>query len=237
MRLGILTPSSNTALEPITSALVAQQPQATAHFARLRVTTIGLSSGALGQFDIGQFLPAARLLADAQVDAIGWSGTAAGWMGFAQDEALCRLIKEQTGIPATTAVLALNQSLRRAGVKKLGIVSPYTNDVQSRICSQYERAGFEVISAEPLEISDNFSFALVSPQRILEMGLDCAARGAQAVVPFCTNLNSAGLAQEFEIKTGALWVDTVSVTVWGLLRLLQQPTQAVVGWGKLFSLD
>src|SRR5881628_1269412 len=51
VRLGMLTPSSNSILEPMTARLLAEQPGITAHFARLRVTQIGLSTAALGQFD------------------------------------------------------------------------------------------------------------------------------------------------------------------------------------------
>ena len=77
IRLGVLTPSSNTALEPLTSALVAQLPDCTAHFSRFTVTEIALSEQALGQFDDSKILAAAELLADARVDVIGWSGTGA----------------------------------------------------------------------------------------------------------------------------------------------------------------
>ena len=50
--LGMLTPSSNTALEPITSAMVAGLPNVSAHFSRFKVTEIALSSDALAQFDV-----------------------------------------------------------------------------------------------------------------------------------------------------------------------------------------
>ena len=49
--LGILTPSSNTALEPLTSAIVGGLPGVSAHFARFTVTEISLKDQALGQFD------------------------------------------------------------------------------------------------------------------------------------------------------------------------------------------
>ena len=49
--LGMLTPSSNTILEPLTSAMVAGVPGVSAHFGRFRVTEISLNSAALGQFD------------------------------------------------------------------------------------------------------------------------------------------------------------------------------------------
>ena len=80
--LGVLTPSSNTALEPLTSALAASAGNCSAHFSRFTVTEISLAEGALNQFDDSKILAAAELLADAKVDVIGWSGTAAGWRGF-----------------------------------------------------------------------------------------------------------------------------------------------------------
>ena len=51
--LGMLTPSSNTTLEPVTTQMVAGLPEVSAHFGRFRVTEIALSDQALGQFDIG----------------------------------------------------------------------------------------------------------------------------------------------------------------------------------------
>src|SRR5512141_2147437 len=94
VRLGVLTPSSNTALEPLTSALAAAVPGCSAHFARFRVTEISLSAQALGQFDDSKILAAAELLADAKVDVIGWSGTSSGWLGFEADQRLIARIRE-----------------------------------------------------------------------------------------------------------------------------------------------
>ena len=103
VRLGMLTPSSNTALEPITSAMLSALPHVSAHFARFTVTEIALSEQALGQFDTSHILSAACQLADARVDVIAWNGTSAGWLGFERDVELCRQIAEATGIPATTS--------------------------------------------------------------------------------------------------------------------------------------
>src|ERR1700754_3330030 len=86
LRIGILTPSSNTALEPITCAMLSALPHVSAHFARFTVTEISLTNQALGQFDVSRILDAAKQLADARVDVIGWSGTSAGWLGLGGDQ-------------------------------------------------------------------------------------------------------------------------------------------------------
>ena len=57
--IGVLTPSSNTALEPLTSAMVAALPGVSAHFGRFRVTEISLGAGSMGQFELEPILHAA----------------------------------------------------------------------------------------------------------------------------------------------------------------------------------
>jgi maleate isomerase len=235
LRLGVLTPSSNTALEPLTSALVAALPGASAHFSRFRVTEIALDAAALGQFDDSKILAAADLLADAKVDAIGWSGTSSGWLGFDRDRQLVERIRERTGIAATTAVLALNELLAIKGITRIGLVTPYTADVQERIVASYRAIGIEVVAGRHLGIRVNHDFAGVPPRTLREM-MDAVARAQpQAITTFCTNLRAAQLAPEFEAASGIPLLDTVSTTVWGMVRAAGGSPAAITGWGGLFQ--
>ncbi|MBT2335725.1 Asp/Glu/hydantoin racemase [Variovorax paradoxus] len=234
-RLGVLTPSSNTALEPLTSTLVACVPGCSAHFSRFRVTEISLSAEGLGQFDDSKILAAAELLADARVDVIAWSGTSSGWLGFEADRRLVERIRERTGIAATTAVLALNELLALRGVKRLGLVTPYTADVQQRIVDNYRALGIEVVAERHLGISVNHDFALVEPAQLMASMREVAAAQPEAITTFCTNLHAAPLAEAFEAETGIALLDTVSTTVWGQLRAAGADPAQVRGWGALFG--
>jgi len=235
LRLGVLTPSSNTALEPLTSAIVAALPGASAHFSRFKVTEIALDAAALGQFDDSKILAAAELLADAKVDVIGWSGTSSGWLGFDRDLQLTERIRERTGIPATTAVLALNELLAIRRVKRLAFVTPYTQDVQERIVANYRALGIEVVAEEHLGIRVNHDFAGVSPRTLRELMGQVARQRPQAITTFCTNLHAAQLAPEIESSLGIPLLDTVSTTVWGMVRAAGQSPAAITGWGELFQ--
>ncbi|BDD95000.1 aspartate/glutamate racemase family protein [Pandoraea sp. XJJ-1] len=233
--LGMLTPSSNTALEPITSAMVADLDHVSVHFSRFRVTQISLGENALGQFDLEKILDAARLLADAEVDVIAWNGTSAGWLGFETDEALCRQITETTGIPATTSVLALNEILARTGVTELGLVTPYLEDVQQRIVANYARQGIRCTAERHLGLSKNFEFSEVSAQTLEALVNEVAQARPQAITTFCTNLHAAPLARALEAKTGIPVYDTISTVLWKSLRLAGVDTRALSDWGQLFQ--
>jgi maleate isomerase len=235
LRLGVLTPSSNTALEPLTSALVAALPGASAHFSRFKVTEIALSDQALGQFDDSKILAAAELLADAKVDVIGWSGTSSGWLGFDADQRLCERIRERTGIPATTAVLALNELLALRGVQTLAFVTPYTDDVQARIVANYRALGIDVVAERHLGIRVNHAFAEVPPAKLRGLVDEVAQARPGAITTFCTNLRAAPLAAEIERAHGIPFLDTVSTTVWGMVRAAGASPAPITGWGELFQ--
>ncbi|MDA1099432.1 MAG: aspartate/glutamate racemase family protein [Proteobacteria bacterium] len=232
--LGMLTPSSNTVLEPTTTAMLADLGEVTAHFSRFKVTEISLSQRGLAQFDHDRFLAAADLLADANCQAIAWNGTSAGWLGFDNDETLCARITERTGAPATTSILANNDLFRRHGVKKFGLVTPYTDDVQARILANYRAAGFDCVAERHLGISDNFSFSEISQDQVEKMCREVAAEGAEAISVICTNMRGAALAGPLEAELGVTIYDSIAVVVLRALELAGVDAARLHGWGRIF---
>ena len=236
-RIGVLTPSSNTVLEPLTQAMLAGLPEVSAHFARFTVTEIGLSAGALAQFDDGPILAAARLLADARVDAIAWSGTSSSWLGFDRDRALCARITEATGIPATTSVLAINDLLARQGARRIGLASPYTADVQQQIITNYRGLGIETVAESHLDISVNYAFGEVETETLATMLTQLAKSPAkpEALVVMCTNLRAAPRVEALEASLKLPIYDSVATAVWQALQAAGVDTRRVKGWGGLFN--
>jgi maleate isomerase len=232
--LGMLTPSSNTRLEPITTAMLAGLPEASAHFGRFRVREIALSGSALAQFDDSEILRAAELLADAKVQVIGWSGTSSGWLGFDADQRLCARISQATGVPACTSVLALNEIFSRTAVRRFGLVTPYTDDVQQRIVANYARAGFECVAERHLGWRDNWSFSEVPTDWLAAMAREVARERPDAITFLCTGLQSAPLVERLERSIGIPIYDSISTVVWKSLVLAGAEPRRVEGWGRLF---
>ncbi|WP_316229446.1 aspartate/glutamate racemase family protein [Bradyrhizobium sp. SZCCHNR1070] len=232
--LGMLTPSSNTALEPITSAMVSGLPGVSAHFSRFKVTEIALSEQALAQFDNSNILRAAELLAHAKVDVIGWNGTSSGWLGFEADVKLCEQITAATGIPATTSMLALNEFLEQTKVTRLGYVTPYRDDVQAKIIANYETLGIACQAERHLGLQDNFSFSEVTPAQIETMLREVAAHKPEAIAIICTNLKAAPLVARLELELGIPIYDTIATVVWKCLKMTGVDPRRVSEWGSLF---
>lgn len=234
--IGMLTPSSNTVLEPLTSQILADYyPEVTAHFGRFQVTEISLRDQALEQFDDQHILDAARLLADARPDVICWNGTSSGWLGFEADEQLCAAITEATGVAACTSVLALNEVLSATGAYRFGLVTPYLDDVQQRIINTYSAAGFECVSESHFGDRGNFSFSEYQESFIEENIRLVAQANPQAITTFCTNLRAARIAPRLEQELGIPIYDTITLAVWKSLRVAGVDTRGLGAWGSVFT--
>ena len=236
LRLGMITPSSNTVLEPMTAALLAGAHHISSHSARIRVTSISMGGGSTAQFDTAPMLEAGRLLADAKVGAICWNGTSAGWLGPDRDRAILADVAAETGIPATSAVLDTLEALRLLDAPGFGLVTPYVADVQERVRANFEAEGFACVADRRLDITDNFAFAEVPEATVERMIREVAEDGAEAIVVLCTNLRGARLAERLEAELGIVLLDSVSVALWGAIRAAGGDPSAIRGWGRLFEL-
>jgi maleate isomerase len=232
----MLTPSSNTVLEPATIALLGPlADRVSVHFSRFRVTRIGLNPDADQQFAQEAILSAAELLADAKPSVIAWNGTSASWLGFDSDRVLCAAIEHRTGVPATSAILALNELLSRWRIRRLGLVTPYTADVEARIIANYRAAGIDIVAQARRDLSDNYSFAEVPEASVESMCREVAEARPDAIAIVCTNLRGPFVAARLEQELGIPIFDSIAVTLRGCLAAARIDTRSLTMFGRLFG--
>ncbi|WP_035775601.1 aspartate/glutamate racemase family protein [Arthrobacter sp. H5] len=234
VRIGMIVPSSNTCLEPRTYRMLGDRTDVTVHFTRVEVTRIALDSVSDRQFDHSTMVAAASLLKTGEVDVIAWNGTAGSWLGPAEDREMVRQITAETGIPATTSTLAYLDALKSFGASRIGLITPYTADVNEAIIARYAAEGIEVVSDRHLGLSVNESFARVLPSDLVEPSRDLASRGVipDALIYLCTNLYGAPVVEQVEQDTGLPVLDSVAVTLWKCLAVAGAPGLEQ-RWGRL----
>ncbi|HWJ72435.1 MAG TPA: Asp/Glu/hydantoin racemase [Kaistia sp.] len=234
-RIGHITPSSNTQLEPLTYAMNRSlDGQLAHHFSRIRVTHLALEAASDAQFRLETMLTGARLLADAPLAGIIWNGTSASWRGLENDLALCEAITRETGLPASTSTLAFYRAFRTFGWKSVALAVPYTEDITRDIAKEYTRQGFPVTGSASLGIRENVGIGAAPADEIRRVLRSAAASGPDCIAVVCTNFNATELVEEMEAELGIPIVDSIAVTFWEACRLagLSAP---VPGWGKLLA--
>lgn len=235
-KIGMLTPSSNTVLEPICSRMLHDVPEVTCHYARFEVTKISLEQDALSQFDFEPMLQAAELLAHAEVDVIAWNGTSGGWLGFDVDRQLCDAITKRTGIPATTSMLSQVKAFKEHNIKSVHLVTPYIPEINKLIVEQYKKhCNVDTVNVSGLAQTHNRSFSQVSQERIEEQIKSVTVMPAEALSVVCTNFPAVGKVKYYEEKYKIPMYDTINVLLWECLKMVDIEPSVVKGWGKVFS--
>lgn len=228
LRLGMLVPSSNTCLEPVTYRLLGGVPEVTVHFARVDVDQPSFGSRLGGE----GMTTAAQQLAHAEVDAVVWNASSGSWLGVERDREICANLSRICGVPSTSTTLALLEACRIYGVTNLGLATPYTTDVNVRIAAVYAEHGVEIVSESHMGIEGNKAFARI-PEDAVAAGVRAAASHAQAVTILCTNLHGASVAPILEAELGIPVFDSVAATLWQALQLVA-PT-SLTGFGTLLQ--
>ena len=232
IRIGMLTPSSNTALEPVTIAMLRDVPDVSVHFSRLHVIGTSLDRSSTAQFTKEAFLHAASLLADARVDVIAWNGTSGSWMGLDWERELCKAIETETGITATGSTLAFFDAFKKFGVKRYSLAVPYVQDHTEKIIETYAREGLECVASDYLGYKTNAEIDAVPESRFREQLEAVAVPQSQAIAVVCTNVPAAPLVEDVEKNVGIPIIDSIAVTAWKCLEMVGiEP--ALSGWGKL----
>jgi len=230
--LGMITPSANVVVERVTNAILQDFPEVSGHFSRTPV--FGSSENYKDDHDWDGMLGAARLLAHARLDVVCWNGSKGVSLGFDADHTLCERITAETGIPATTSIVALEEVLRATKTRNIGLVSPHTDSYQEKVVAAFGKRGWPCVSEAHSGLSDNFSYCSVPDADIVRMIRDVAAAKPDAIVTFCTNFPAAHLVEPMERETGIPIYDTVSIGVWDALRRAGVATSAGARWGSLF---
>jgi len=234
-KIGFITPSSNTALEPLTYLMLSNLSDiVSVHFERLPVQTLTLDSGDVAQFQAEKMEHAARLLQDAKVDAILWNGTSGGWTGegLDADRRICERITAATGIPASTTSLAQAEVFQRYGITRYGLAVPYEEGPSTMMARTYQAEGFEAVSRAMSGERVNTVIGAMPFDQIRRLLRDADSPQAQCLMVGCTNLPATVLIDEIEAELGKPVFDSIAVTLWKALRMvgIDRP---IHGWGTL----
>jgi maleate isomerase len=226
LRIGLLVPSSNTTIEP--DFYVMAPRGVTVHTARMRLSEVTPEALMRMAEDTER---AGNLLADAGVDIIVYGCTTGSLVGGVQwEEDLVKRIEKGTGIPAVSTSSAVVDALRALGVRRIGVATPYSEELNNLEKRFLEDLGFQVTAMRGLDLLDNLDIGRVGRETLEEL-VGSVAEEADAVFISCTNLPAVGLIEEFEKEYGVPVVTSNQASMWAALRGRVSP--GVNGYGSL----
>lgn len=232
LRLGVVLPSVNTVVEPWFSQVVPQHVNV--HASRMLIPP-KLTAEGIVEMDRTEGLSAIRQVASCRPAAIAYCCTASSVVqGRTYDEHLRREIERETGAKATTATHSILSALSAMNVRRVAIVSPYTDEIDALEHRFFEAAGLQIVSSANLGISDTFGLAAPDTDELLHLARRGWSPDADALIITCLNTRSQYVAEAIEKETGKPVVTSTTATLWHLLRLAGL-SDRLSGFGQLLG--
>ena len=236
-RLGIVVPFSNTNLEPDMQML--RPDGVSLHFARAGGYDLDEvpDSHQMRQFALASLEEVVDSLAAARPDAIIYGCTSATLAyGPEFDAEFAQRISDMVDKPAITAAGALVLALNALGVKKIGFSSPYVEQLNQEAIDFLDQCGFETVSSAYVG-SDlgNYGQGELTPERVVELGLEANSEQANAIVLSCTDMRSVEAIEELERQINKPVVTSNQALMFAAGQALQLAPHEMVQVGRLFS--
>jgi len=218
LRVGLMVPANNTTMEV---ELAAWLPPGSI------VTTVKIPRGA--GLLTAETLPAYRDSAIAlarqhfsggQHDLIAYGCTAAGFIsGPAGDAELQTMLTQATGLPVVTTARAMVSALQHDGAKRIAVVTPYNDAVNTQLAAFLADGGISVARMDTFRAPDVIALGKITASQVRDLARATMGADCDALFIGCSQLPTHAildsLQQEFQRPT---W-SSICATAWDAKRL------------------
>jgi maleate isomerase len=229
-RIGLLVPSSNTTMETEVPALLRARERErpghtfTLHSARLRMDEV--TPEALRAMN-AQTERATTELADMRPSVVATACLVAimaqgpGHHRLVEAEIESILEREHASAPAVSSAGALVDALHALGARRIGMVTPYLEELTGLVVQYVEDAGIEVKDAISLEVANNRAVAALDPEDLKSHWRRLDLRDCDALVlSACVQMPSLSVIEDVERRSGLPTLSAATATTWAILRAL-----------------
>lgn len=174
----------------------------------------------------------AQLLADAQVDLLAINCTAATLLAGPQN--LRQRMLAATGLDCATTIEAVIAGCRVQGMRRIGLLTPYPEEVVEVEREYFAGLGIEVVTALGRPCATPVEQGSLPARTWLELAQGFAGQGLDGVLISCAGIQVAEVLAKIEALLGVPVVSSNQALVWMCLQQLRID-RSVEGFGSLFS--
>jgi maleate cis-trans isomerase len=229
-RIGLIVPAENTAMEPEFNRMAPDG--VTIHTSRVRLPgDPPYRPEDRLRMDLNE--KAAMEVAFADVDIIVYGCTARSFVKPGLDREIIDRIENATGIVATTTSTAIINATRKLHLRKLAVVTPYTEETNKNLTDFLKRNGLEIIRLVGRYMSDQ-ELSSLSPCFPYRFAKKAHGPDIDGVLIACTNFMTIDVIPRLEKDLGKPVVSANTASMWDALMKLGVRDK-VEGYGRLLA--
>jgi maleate cis-trans isomerase len=138
------------------------------------------------------------------------------------------------GVPAITSAGAMGRALNALGTRRIGLVSPYSEEVNARARRYFaEKHGLEIAVLEGFAAKDSYAIGKLDPEKAREAFARIDRPEIDAFAVPGANFPTMASIAAWEHEFGKPVVSSTSASVWAMARELGG--ERIPGFGRLLE--
>jgi maleate isomerase len=229
---GVLIPSTNTTAEIEYSRHLPAEWQA--HYARMMTSSAEKTPFSPPKDEDVDYQ--ARLLGTARVEAIFLLQTSASLFrdGYCDDVSR-RISAAAGGVPGFTSAMAIGEAMQALKVRRIALVSPYSEPVNASARRYYEeRYGLQVVALEGFAATDSYAIGQLGPENARNAFKRIDRPEIEAFVVPGGNFPTMASIDVWEIEFNKPVVTTNQAALWAVRQRLGS-VERFPGIGRLLA--
>jgi len=212
MHLGLIIPSSNTAMEEELSNYVI------VHSTRISLQNVDeISLKKMNE----ELTKALNLISDCHPDAIVYGCTSGSFIENVEE------ILKKSLIPAVTTSRAVISALQTLGTKTISVATPYIDEINQREKAFFESNGFTVKDIKGLGLLNNLEIGRKEPEAAYNLAK--SLKKADAIFISCTNFKTFDAIYELEDELHIPVISSNSASLWNAFKLAHKKEKIYLG--------
>src|SRR5580698_3221864 len=226
---GVLVPSTNTTVE--------------IEYTRHLPATLQFHTARLGKGGNTPFSPSkdddviyqSKLLGDAKVEVVALAQTSASLFDDNYDAKVKALMSGNAGVPAVTSAEAIGEAVLALGMKRIGIVTPYSTQVIESAKRYYERKyGLQVVGMEGFGATDAYAIGKLDAAMAFEGLRRVDKPSIEVLIVPGGNFPTMPWIATWERAFGKPVITTNQAALWGALGVMKLD-DPIPGFGRLLE--
>jgi maleate isomerase len=173
------------------------------------------------------------ILPDQKIDCVAYgctSGTVAA--GYDKIKEKVNLAKPEAKV--TTPITAAIKALKKLGINKISIFTPYTKKINDSVVSYFEKENVIINSLTYFDIDSDLDIGKVDEDYLFEVLSKINLENSEALFISCTALPALSIIEKLEEKLNKVVLSSNQTLIWDSLNQINYK-EKIEGFGKLFN--
>ena len=173
------------------------------------------------------------ILPDQKIDCVAYgctSGTVAA--GYDKIKEKVNLAKPEAKV--TTPITAAIKALKKLGINKISIFTPYTKKINDSVVSYFEKENVIINSLTYFDIDSDLDIGKVDEDYLFEVLSKINLENSEALFISCTALPALSIIEKLEEKLNKVVLSSNQTLIWDSLNVINYK-EKIDGFGKLFN--